>query len=298
LIKNFTVKKRNNRKTRKQNQRRATLDGQSVGTIGTNDSNFFRDIQSMRKKRDKFKFSVALTTEILELITLTLTLLLFLCSTAVTLCVNADDKLIDARINAPDDNGVLEPKINSFTETKNNITLPKVCKVFPKKWFNDRSRFNNDCIEPIWQVEGGMPREQKSPHPLLLNCLNPLEVAAFIAILVSMGLQLVLLGIFILVRKCQQQESQQFINKGRIRKKISYRTDNAKSTQNGILEHKDDGMYGTYKSTKNEVYLPNLSTVALQQSDDGDDDLYMATVAMQEFDDLASLGSNESRASL
>ena len=35
----------------------------------------------MRKKRDKFKFSVALTTEILELITLTLTLLLFLCST-------------------------------------------------------------------------------------------------------------------------------------------------------------------------------------------------------------------------
>ena len=57
-------------------------------------------------------------------------------------------------------------------------------------------------------------------------------------------------------------------------------------------------MYGTYKSTKNEVYLPNLSTVALQQSDDGDDDLYMATVAMQEFDDLASLGSNESRASL
>ena len=57
-------------------------------------------------------------------------------------------------------------------------------------------------------------------------------------------------------------------------------------------------MYGTYKSTKNEVYLPNLSTVALQQSDDGDDDLYMATVALQELDDLTSLGSNESRASL
>lgn len=45
LIKNFTVKKRNNRKTRKQNQRRATLDGQSVGTIGTNDSNFFRFVE-------------------------------------------------------------------------------------------------------------------------------------------------------------------------------------------------------------------------------------------------------------
>ena len=103
------------------------------------------------------------------------------------------------------------------------------------KWFNDRSRFNTDCIEPIWQVDGGIPREQKNPHPLLLNCLNPLEVAAFIAILVSMvsiwseqfqasssfqGLQLVLLGIFILVRKCQQKESRQFINKGRIRKKV------------------------------------------------------------------------------
>ena len=125
----------------------------------------------MRKKRDKFKFSVALTTEILELITLTLTLLLFLCSTgmwlgissnlilfnqAVTLCVNADDKLIDARINAPDDNGVLEPKINSFTETKNNITLPKVCKVFPKKadWGQHNlchGIFNNKCSQVLFR---------------------------------------------------------------------------------------------------------------------------------------------------
>ena len=36
----------------------------------------------------------------------------------------------------------------------------------------------------------------------------------------------------------------------------------------------------------------------MQQSDDDDDDFNMATIALQELDDLTSLDSNESRASL
>ena len=103
------------------------------------------------------------------------------------MCVHADDKLIDARINAPGDNGTLTQKENVFTETKKNVTtLPGLCTVFPSKWFDDRSRFDTDCIEPIWTVESERPKEQKNPHPLALSCLNPLEMAALIAIIVSM----------------------------------------------------------------------------------------------------------------
>ena len=104
----------------------------------------------------------------------------------MTLCVNADDKIIDARMNAPGEDGELLSKQNIYTETKTEYQIPKFCGVFPDRWFNEKSRFDNSCIEPSMSLEGGLPQATKVPHPLALSCLNPLEVAALIAIAASM----------------------------------------------------------------------------------------------------------------
>ena len=89
-------------------------------------------------------------------------------------------------MNAPGEDGELLSKQNIYTETKTEYQIPKFCRVFPDKWFNEKSRFDNSCIEPSMSLEGGLPQSTKVPHPLALSCLNPLEVAALIAIAASM----------------------------------------------------------------------------------------------------------------
>jgi len=225
---------------------------------------FYSDIQKLDKKANRFKFTVAIISEVLGVITLCLTLLLFLCSTAVTLCVTSNEIVADPKENSIDpDDGSLVQKDNFWTDAKAQVELPGFCKILPQPWFNQReSRFDEACLEH--KLQEGTP--STVPHPFM-KCSNPLEVIAAIAICVSMVLQIVILIIFVTVRYGQKMKRKELkvYHKKKAGRQSRYRLNNAKTKEKGILEHKDSSIHGTYSAKDLHIAIP--ANFALQEDE-------------------------------
>jgi len=76
LIRNWRAKKQE----RKRQQKTQNMED-SISNTSLRNQQVFSEIRKLDKKADKFKFTIGIITEILGVITLCLTLLLFLCST-------------------------------------------------------------------------------------------------------------------------------------------------------------------------------------------------------------------------
>jgi len=111
--------------------------------------------------------------------------------------------------------------------------------------------------------QGKLPAVIPAPHPIAGSCSNPLEYVALFSIVASMLLQLILLIIFVIVRygqRLKRQNLKVLQNERRGRKK-SYYIKDSKSTKNGILEHREHSIHGTYKIKGFNTFIPENRAV-------------------------------------